>query len=581
MEIKPDHYRLTILSAAAALVIMIEYILHFTYKLELFSANLLFIPIVIAAYWWGFSGGFATGLIFAALHIILELLLAREPNFTWIMVMILRSSVFVIVGCLSGLFEKERIMTILKLTQKEEELDRSREVLQDWSKLLEQRLNEKTEEIFTLYKISKETSTAMDLKLLLKRVLEIIMPIIDADVGAILLIDSENLVKCWEERGCTNRNCPVFKSTNLKCWAASSRSVAKEAGYKTKLKRCVKCDIFKNLELKPVATFGLDKRVAAGFKTKLGDSLLGEAILEGKPVIEQVKDIEGDNGLLDIYIDDIKSIDLDVLKNLHRVLEGDLDHATSDAILVADESGIHLPRTHVILPLFSEGEILGVLYFANTQSREYREDIIEMLTTVADRIAVAIDNAQLHKEAKTLTMTDDLTGLFNFRYFQDQLKKELARSNRYKRPVSLIILDIDRFKHYNDTYGHWAGNLAIKGLSVLLIEGIREKIDIAARYGGEEFCLILPETGKEAAMEISERIRAAVEANDFDKEGLKIGSKLTVSIGVATYPFDADDVDYFIKAADKALYKAKQTGRNRVVSARKKRVKVEPDKERG
>jgi diguanylate cyclase (GGDEF)-like protein len=142
------------------------------------------------------------------------------------------------------------------------------------------------------------------------------------------------------------------------------------------------------------------------------------------------------------------------------------------------------------------------------------------------------------------------------------LKEETVRAQRFNHPVSLLMLDIDHFKHVNDTHGHGAGDVVLKGLSDLLMKQVRA-VDRVCRYGGEEFTVILPETDAALAMQIAERMRAEVERQPFDIGGGKtIG--ITVSIGVATYPQHLDSPEEVIKAADVALYAAKRAGRNRV-----------------
>jgi diguanylate cyclase (GGDEF)-like protein len=142
------------------------------------------------------------------------------------------------------------------------------------------------------------------------------------------------------------------------------------------------------------------------------------------------------------------------------------------------------------------------------------------------------------------------------------LKEETVRAQRFNHPVSLLMLDIDHFKHVNDTHGHKAGDVVLKGLSDLLMKQVRA-VDRVCRYGGEEFTVILPETDAAVAMQIAERMRAEVERQPFDIGGGKtIG--ITVSIGVATYPQHLDSPEEVIKAADVALYAAKRAGRNRV-----------------
>jgi len=166
------------------------------------------------------------------------------------------------------------------------------------------------------------------------------------------------------------------------------------------------------------------------------------------------------------------------------------------------------------------------------------------------------------EQAEELASRDGLTNLYNHRMFYSLLKDEIARTQRFKRPVSLLMLDIDHFKRVNDTYGHQAGDAILKGLSDLLVKQARA-VDRVCRYGGEEFMVILPETDAAMAMQIAERLRAEVERQPFGINGGKTAG-ITVSIGVATYPQQVDSLEALVKAADDALYAAKQGGRNRV-----------------
>ncbi|MBI4694429.1 MAG: diguanylate cyclase [Gammaproteobacteria bacterium] len=169
------------------------------------------------------------------------------------------------------------------------------------------------------------------------------------------------------------------------------------------------------------------------------------------------------------------------------------------------------------------------------------------------------------RELKRLAVCDSLTGLENHGQFFTLLARELERGKRFRRPVSLLMLDIDEFKAVNDTYGHQAGDSVLARLATQIHSSLRS-VDSACRYGGEEFSVILPETDVYGASEIAERLRAAIAATRFEApDGLAL--PVTVSIGVATWPTHADGIDRLVSAADAALYRAKRGGRNRVVAA--------------
>jgi diguanylate cyclase (GGDEF)-like protein len=164
---------------------------------------------------------------------------------------------------------------------------------------------------------------------------------------------------------------------------------------------------------------------------------------------------------------------------------------------------------------------------------------------------------------KLLSRLDGLTEVYNHRFFHQILAAELARADRFHRPLSLLMIDADYFKEYNDTHGHQAGDEALKKLT-WIFKRFRRTYDSVARYGGEEFAIILPETNKETAIVVGERIRKEVLATSFPGEETLPTQHLTISLGLATYPLDAASKDALIKIADTALYKAKKLGKNRL-----------------
>ncbi len=170
------------------------------------------------------------------------------------------------------------------------------------------------------------------------------------------------------------------------------------------------------------------------------------------------------------------------------------------------------------------------------------------------------------KELEQLIITDEKTKLFNFRHFKSELQSEIARAKRFSESVSLIMIDADKFKHYNDTNGHVLGDEALIKMAKLM-KSICRETDKPARFGGEEFAILLPKTGKEEAVVFAERIRRAIEDAVFVNQEKQPGGNFTASLGVATYPDDCTDAETLVNAADKALYKAKEKGRNRVETA--------------
>ena len=208
-------------------------------------------------------------------------------------------------------------------------------------------------------------------------------------------------------------------------------------------------------------------------------------------------------------------------------------------------------------PLVAKGEVIGVINITNKKrGKLFNQKDLEFITSLASQAAIAIENAKLYE----LATKDGMTKLYIYRHFYILLENEIRRCARYKRNMSLIMMDIDNFKRINDTYGHLTGDTILKTLAVTLQETVR-KIDIPARYGGEEFVVILPETNKEDAIVIAERIR-----KNISKIVVKVNDTQTlsptVSMGVAQYTTDAQTAKELINCADTALYHSKHNGKN-------------------
>jgi len=190
-----------------------------------------------------------------------------------------------------------------------------------------------------------------------------------------------------------------------------------------------------------------------------------------------------------------------------------------------------------------------------------KEEDKEKFHILAQQFLLGIKRALLYKQVQELAITDTLTGIFTRRFYMQRFKEELERSLKFNLKFSFLMIDVDHFKDYNDEYGHLVGDVLLKEVSKTIKENIRQ-IDLMGRYGGEEFSLILVETDKEGAKFAAERIRQSLEARHiraYDED-----LKATISIGISTFPSDAKNADELIEKADLALYKAKQTGRNKV-----------------
>lgn len=223
-------------------------------------------------------------------------------------------------------------------------------------------------------------------------------------------------------------------------------------------------------------------------------------------------------------------------------------------------------KSVVCVPLKCKGKVLGVVELVSKAEREeFSEEDIFVLTTLADYAAIALENAQYFQRVKELTVTDDVTRLYNSRYMYDYLEQELRRSQRYGMELSIIFLDLDYFKGVNDTYGHLIGSRLLKEVAQIILNSLRN-VDIAVRYGGDEFVMLLPSTSKESALKVAERVRNNIKTTVFlQEEGLKI--RQTASFGVASFPADANNKLDLIRLADKAMYKVKNTTRDGIESA--------------
>ncbi len=193
--------------------------------------------------------------------------------------------------------------------------------------------------------------------------------------------------------------------------------------------------------------------------------------------------------------------------------------------------------------------------------QKFSKNEMDLLNILINIISISVSNAQTYEDVKNLSLTDAMTNLNNYRYFEDRLKEEINRGKRNNTPVSLIMIDIDHFKNYNDTLGHQAGDEALRNLGWILKNTVRDE-DIVNRYGGEEFCIILPGIEKDIIQVLGERLRSKIEEYPFYKENVQPGGRITVSLGGSCFSSDADNFEDLVYKADQALYKSKNAGRN-------------------
>lgn len=218
-------------------------------------------------------------------------------------------------------------------------------------------------------------------------------------------------------------------------------------------------------------------------------------------------------------------------------------------------------QSFLMVPLLIGEDVLGVIRLNSQKPDAYQTYDQDVLTTLANQTAMALENALMIQQIQDMAIRDGLTGAYNHRYFQEKLAEEMTKAERYNKDLSLILLDVDHFKKFNDNYGHQEGDRVLRIVSEVIQKTVRDKIDTVARYGGEEFAVILPESDGNIGKELAERIRKNMEGYLFENNG-KAVYRVTVSIGVASYPFDAREQKALIQSADLALYDAKSNGRN-------------------
>ncbi len=274
-------------------------------------------------------------------------------------------------------------------------------------------------------------------------------------------------------------------------------------------------------------TEGEKKHDIKRFRLKVGEGIAGWVALHGEPII--VEDVATD-------------------KRFCHKIDDSLDFKT---------------RSILCVPLRSKGKILGVLEVINKiDGKPFDQKDQELVLTLVDQASIAIENSLLYKKATELAITDGLTQLYNFRYLHQSLDIEISRANRYHTEVSLIFLDLDYFKNVNDRFGHLVGSQLLVEVGGILKNNLRP-MDIICRYGGDEFIAVLPETGPEAALGTSERLRKMIEQHTFYSDTGE-AFHLTSSFGIASYPNHVKDKNELIQLADQSMYRVKEGTRNAV-----------------
>lgn len=241
------------------------------------------------------------------------------------------------------------------------------------------------------------------------------------------------------------------------------------------------------------------------------------------------------------------------------ILVENIDQSNYEAPLIGEIVNVDI-KSVIAMPIQVTNEVVAVLEIANGKEKEpFDSEDLEIITIIANFASTILENAELFSWA----IHDGLTGLYNNHYFYRELDNELEKSARYDRVFSLVIFDIDDFKHINDTYGHSAGDKALQMLSTSIQRTIRKDVDIAARYGGDEFVLVLPNSDAERAKGVCERLASLIDEHKIETQDHK-KFNFTLSMGISEFPKDGDKAHLLFASADEALYSSKRGGKNTV-----------------
>ena len=273
---------------------------------------------------------------------------------------------------------------------------------------------------------------------------------------------------------------------------------------------------------------------------------------------------EDSEELRDLTFGENQSLVSMAVKNKHYLpYKGAYDHRQQ--MVFTKQVKLKEMQSLIVLPFVVQDSAKGTLMLAARKPGMYHGGVRPLLEVLANQLGQSLENSRMYRALEEMATTDGLTGLKNHRMFQEELDQKVKLAERFGRPLSLLLMDVDHFKSVNDTHGHPAGDVVLRGVAAIIVRNRRE-IDTTARYGGEEFAVICPETDTAGAMKLADRIRKDVEVEEFRVEAGPL--KVTISIGVATLPTHAVCKPAMIEQADQALYRAKEGGRNRVEVAR-------------
>jgi len=309
-----------------------------------------------------------------------------------------------------------------------------------------------------------------------------------------------------------------------------------------------------NLELKEVARTVVEELVTI-------EACSGCAILlvDGNDV-----NVLAHKGLSKILDQGELGADLPAIKRMLNTKQGIFTGNVEDSIASGCVPAGCSMKSVICSPVLVNEQVKAIIYLYSQDKDVFDEEDLQFVELLAREISIAVERSILHSQIKALSTMDSLTGCFNRRKLEDDLDDEIARAKRYEKPLSLFMIDVDWFKGYNDLHGTTLGDLLIKKIAGILQHNVRN-IDKVYRYGGAEFVVLLPETGKWKALTVARRLHKIIEEQEFtgEKES-QPNKRVTISMGVASYPWDGNYREELLKSADSALCRAKQSGRNRI-----------------
>jgi len=254
------------------------------------------------------------------------------------------------------------------------------------------------------------------------------------------------------------------------------------------------------------------------------------------------------------------------------IFTGDIPNSPASSCVPA---GCNM-KSLICSPVMVDDQVRGIIHLDSLEKDAFDEEDKQFVEQLAEAIAIAMERALEHSKVKVLSVEDGLTGCYNRRKLDQDIDAEINRSRRYQRNFSVLMIDLDWFKKYNDHHGHSHGDELLKGVTHLFLKSLRAN-DEVYRYGGEEFVILLPETNRQQAGIVARKLQRLVAGTPFEGEAeSQPGKKVTISVGLATYPWDGNNRDELYKSADTRLYQAKKQGRNQVCAYRDEDQQGEP-----